>query len=131
MLPGSDERPEVMTRTDTDEVAILELGANHRDSVHNGTVLAAFVPDEQPVFHTCDTRMVAGDPWVVDHDVVRGIATDRAEISVFEPVLSDDEVLEPQFELEHEEPPMMFLGRSQENATSMPQEIRTVEEVDR
>jgi len=90
-----------MIRPNTDKVAILELGANHRDSVHNGTVLATFVPDEQLVFQTYNTRMVAGHRWVVDHDVIRGVATDRAEISIFEPVVSYDEVFEPQFEFEH------------------------------
>jgi hypothetical protein len=44
--------------------------------------------------------MVAGDRWVVDHNVVREVATDRAEISSFEPVLSYDEVSAPQFESE-------------------------------
>jgi len=85
-LLRSDERPEIVTRTNTDEVAILELGAITGIAVHNGTVLATFVPDEQLVFQTYNTRMVAGHRWVVDDNVVGGVATDRSEISIFEPV---------------------------------------------
>jgi hypothetical protein len=53
--------------------------------------------------------MVAGHHWVVDHKVVRGVTTDRAEIFSFEAVLSYDEVLEPQFKFEHEGPPVTSL----------------------
>ena len=101
MILCTDEGPEVMTCADADEITILELSANHRDSVHNGAVPATFVPDEQLVFQTHNARMIAGDRRIVDHDVIRGVATDRAEISILEPVVSNYEVLEPQFDLEH------------------------------
>ena len=93
---------EAVIGTNTYHIPVLELTTDHLQSVYKRTVPATFVPDEQLVLQTDNTRMVAGDRWVVDHDVVCGITADRAEISGFEAVLSYDEISALQFKFEHD-----------------------------
>jgi hypothetical protein len=92
---------EAVIGTNTYHIPVLELTTDHLQSVYKRTVPATFVPDEQLVFHAHNTRMVAGDRWVVDHDVIRRVTTHCAEISSFEAVLSYDEISAPQFKLDH------------------------------
>jgi hypothetical protein len=103
-----------------------ELTTDHLHSVHKRTVSAPFVPDEQLIFQTYKTRMVAGHHWVVDHKVVRGVTTDRAEISSFEAVLSYDNL-----SLNMRDLRSRSFGVSWEPATSMPREVGRVHEVGR
>jgi hypothetical protein len=117
--------------TNAYHIPVLELTTDQLHSIYKRTVPAPFVPDEQFVFQTYKTCMVAGHHWVVDHNVVRGATTDRPEISSFKAVFSYNEVLKPQFECERGGLRSRSFCVSWETATFMPREIRRVGKVGR
>jgi hypothetical protein len=67
-------------------------------------VFAASIPDKQLFFHLYNETMVAGDPGIMNNNVIVGSTANKSDISTLESVLPHGEVLVFQLKSKHGAP---------------------------
>jgi azurin len=67
-------------------------------------VFATFIPKQQLIAHLDNETMLAGDPRIINHNVIVGSTAYKSDISILESLLSHGEVLVFQFKSIHGAP---------------------------
>ncbi len=83
---------------------MTEFCTNHLYPIYESHVFATSIPDEQLIPDLDHETMIAGDPRIINHNVIVRSSADKSDIPIFDFVLSHGEVLVFQFKSKHGAP---------------------------
>jgi len=89
---------------------MVEFCTNNSNSIHYSVVFASSVPNEQLIPDLDNERMIAGDPRIINHNVILRSTANKPSISILESVLPHGEVLVFQFKSKQYAPVINIIG---------------------
>jgi hypothetical protein len=95
---------ECMVHTNSDGITMIEFGTYNLCPIYESHVFATSIPKQQLIAHLDNETMLAGDPRIINHNVIVRSTAYKPDISILESVLSHGEILVFQFKSIHGAP---------------------------
>jgi hypothetical protein len=101
---------ECVIHPNSEDITMIEFCANHLYTIYESHVFATSISDEQLIPDLYHETMIAGDPRIINHNVIVLCTADKSRIPILESVLSHGEILVFQFKPKHGAPSYQCVG---------------------
>jgi hypothetical protein len=79
---GDDRDLECMMHSNSDGITMIEFRTYNLHAIYESHVLASSIPKQQLICHLDNETMIAGDPGIINDNVIVGSTANKSNISL-------------------------------------------------